>query len=551
LLANSCWQIVVLGGPMDEATDRELTVVSADPDKVCVALVQRTASQLAKMVRRREVSAVEVTQTHIASIEERDSTINAIPVRLFASALDQARDVDRRIAQGEDVGALAGVPITVKECFDVAGHPTTVGLTHRNTPAAHNAWAVDAVGAAGGVVVGKTNVPQLMLMYETDNPLYGQTVNPWNHARVVGGSSGGEAAALAAGFSALGIGTDLGGSIRVPASMCGVCGFKPTSHRLSRLGAARNFRGMEAFGFQPGPMARSVGDLRLAMKVLSTHLPLDPELPPVSEDWSEHEVRGLRVATLAPDSLFPRHPVVDRALRRAETALRDRGVVVEQVEFPFAEEAFEIYVRLLAADAGHDVRQLSKGSRLAPQVRKMILAAQVPFWARPAMAAVLRAIGKADEAKFLITAVGVSASGYWKTVERLQKLTADFYDWMRRGNWDAWLAPAHRLPAFRHGQSLDLLAGATDAFFPNLLGAPAGVVPITRVAEEEKVRLDDQVGHRRKVLIRADHKVAGLPVGIQVAALRWQDNRVLNLLAAIESHVKRDDSFPSTPCGFS
>lgn len=525
-------------------------MVSADPDDACVAtdLVQRTASQLAKMVREGDVSAVEVTEAHIANIEEHDSTINAIPVRLFESALGQARHVDRRIGQGEEVGGLAGVPVTVKECFDVAGHPTTVGLTHRSTPAAHNAWVVDAVGAADGVVVGKTNVPQLMLMYETDNPLYGRTVNPWNHERVVGGSSGGEAAALAAGFSALGIGTDLGGSIRVPASMCGVCGFKPTSHRLSRRGAARNFRGMEAFGFQPGPMARSVGDLRLGMKVLSTHLPLDPELPPVSEDWSEQDVRGLRVAAFGPDSLFPRHPVVDRALKRTETALRDVGVVVDQVEFPFAEEAFDIYVRLLAADAGNDVRRLSRGSQLAPQVRKMILAARIPFWVRPAIAAVLRAIGKADDAKFLTTAVGVSASGYWKTVERLQKLTADFYHWMRRGNWDAWLAPAHRLPAFRHGQSLDLLGGATDAFFANLLGTPAGVVPITRVDADEKVRLDDQVGHRRKVLIRADDQSADLPVGIQVAALRWQDNRVLDLLAAIESQVREDASFPSTPC---
>lgn len=510
-------------------------------------LTQLDARRLAELVGSREVSAVEVTQAHFSRIEKHDSTINSMPVKLFELAEAQARDIDHRMAKGESVGPLAGVPVSIKECFDVAGFPTTLGLTHRTGPAASNAWVIDSIQNAGGVVIGKTNVPQLMMMYETVNPLYGRTVNPWNHQRVVGGSSGGEAAALAAGFSALGVGTDLGGSIRIPASFCGICGFKPTSQRLPRAGAARNFRGMEAFVFQPGPLARSIADLRLAMQVLTNDLPADPEVPPVVELWQQQPVHGMRVAALAPDKLFPRHPSVERAMALAESALVGAGVVVERVEFPFADKTFELYVRLLAADAGHDVRQLARGSELAPQLRKMIWAARVPMWLRPALAALLRGIGSGDEARFVSIAIGSSASGYWQTVDRLHKLIDDFYQWMAAGQWDAWLSPAYRLPAFRHGQALDLLAAATDSIFPNLHGAPAGVVPVTRVAHGESLDLADQSGKRRKTLQFVDEEAAELPVGVQIAAGRWEDNRVLNLLQAIESQVASDPTFPRTP----
>jgi fatty acid amide hydrolase len=506
-------------------------------------LTRVDATSLVQLMSRREVSAVEIAHAYIARVEQVDDRLQAMPVRYFERALREASRVDNRLASGDDVGLLAGVPVSLKECFDVAGTPTTIGLTHRTQPAPEDSWLVPMIAKAGGILIGKTNVPQLMLMYETDNPVYGRTTNPWNDERVCGGSSGGEAAAVSAGLSALGIGTDLAGSIRVPATFCGVCGLKPTSHRLPQTGVAGVFRGMEAFVFQPGPLARSVADLRLAMQILTAEGPQgDPNVPPLKESWSPRPVEGLRVASAAPDAVFPRHPSVERAMSLAETSLRDQGVLVERVEIPGGEQAFDLYVRLLAADGGADVRRLANGSRLDRRVRQMVWMARLPNPMRPIMAMLLRGLGAGDEARFVRAARRLSADEYWQLVDRLQTFGRSFDDWMRTNRWDAWLSPACRIPAFRHGQSLDLLVAPVDACLANLLGTPAGVVPITRVHVGEQIEAPKgrRTSWRDRALCRADQDAAGLPVGVQLAARRWQDRRVLDLLQAIEDRAWSD-----------
>lgn len=516
-----------------------------------------TAVQIADGVRRRRFSAVAVIESHIARTQRFDGLVNALPVRFFREAMLQAEALDGRIAAGESVGILAGVPVSVKECFDVAGSAATVGLTTEFPAAKEDAWVVRAIRDADGIVLGKSNVPQLMVLYETDNPRFGRTANPWNLQRVVGGSSGGEAGALSAGFTALGMGTDLGGSIRIPASFCGVCGFKPTSQRLPRSGAFRNFRGMEAFGFQPGPMARSVGDLRLAMHVLES-FPFhgDPNVPPVSTNWDvekkrcEIDLTGVRVASVEPDDAFPRHTAVDLAMQRAETALKASGVVLERVEFPYFSQAFDLYVRILAADGGRDVRRLAKGSRLHPLIRQMFMVARIPAWTRPIVGRVLHTLGARDEAIFVRAAAPTSAAGYWKLVARLENLIQEFHYWMTNNRWSAVLTPVFRTPAFCHGQGLDLIAAATDAFFPSLIGAPAGVVPIRRVLAGDERAIQNQHPRRRRVLERVQHGAEGLPIGIQLFAPRWQDPLVLDLLQAIEDDVQRDSGYPATPVKF-
>ncbi len=190
-----------------------------------------------------------------------------------------------RLASGANrLGALAGLPITVKESFHVAGTPTTVGLTARAThKAPADAYHVARMRAAGAVVLGKTNVPQLVMSNDSQNPLYGRTKNPWNPERSAGGSSGGEAAAIAAGCSPLGIGSDIGGSVRLPANVCGICALKPTSGRLTMAGHLDVVPGQETILAQPGPMARFVGDLDLAFRFLCTpeQALVDPTVPPV------------------------------------------------------------------------------------------------------------------------------------------------------------------------------------------------------------------------------------------------------------------------------
>lgn len=229
------------------------------------------AAQLAGQVRSRDLSASEVLEAHIETIEALNPSLNAIVLPLFESARAEAADIDERLARGEAVGPLAGVPVTIKELFDVAGTPSSLGLEGRDQPAEQDDPLVTRLRDAGALAIGKTNLAQLVIFVESDNPVYGRTDNPWDLERTPGGSSGGEGAAVVSGCSALGLGSDVGGSVRVPAHFSGICGLKPTSGRLpleSRI-HANFFPHQDAIVDQPGPFAREVADVDLGYRVLA------------------------------------------------------------------------------------------------------------------------------------------------------------------------------------------------------------------------------------------------------------------------------------------
>lgn len=229
-----------------------------------------TAAELADAVRSRRVGALDLCRAAIARIERLDGAINAVVVRDFERACEQARRCDEAVARGES-GALLGVPMTVKESYNVAGLPTTWGLApFRNFRPAEDAVLVTRLKAAGAVILGKTNVPPALADWQSTNPIHGRTVNPHDPTRTPGGSSGGGAAALAAGMVPLELGSDIGGSIRVPAHFCGVFGHKPSFGLLPARGhAPPGADGAGADLAVCGPLARTAADLELAMSVLA------------------------------------------------------------------------------------------------------------------------------------------------------------------------------------------------------------------------------------------------------------------------------------------
>lgn len=212
------------------------------------ALIDLSAVQMADMVVRGDVSAAELVEAHIERIEQVNPALNAVVVRRYEQARAEAQETDKRRARGESLGPLGGVPITIKESIDVAGTPSTFGLPWRaNTLAECDEAHVAQMKAAGAVILGKTNVAQQLLYAESDNPLYGRTNNPWNPERTAGGSSGGEGAIIAAGGSLLGLGTDIGGSVRFPAAFCGIASLETDGGAHPRPGplqrADRSARG--------------------------------------------------------------------------------------------------------------------------------------------------------------------------------------------------------------------------------------------------------------------------------------------------------------------
>ncbi|MEZ5939453.1 MAG: amidase family protein [Hyphomonadaceae bacterium] len=227
-----------------------------------------SATALTAALRKKAVSALELCDAAIARIEALDGSINAVIVRDFERARADARRADDALGRGE-TRPLLGVPMTVKESFDLRGYPSTWGMTeNREHRAAEPALAVQRLKTAGAVVLGKTNVPPMLADWQSDNPVYGRTNNPWNLERSPGGSSGGSAAAVAMGFSALEIGTDIGGSVRVPAAFCGVYGLKSSYGVIPLTGHSA---GGAVIAPAPlsvaGPLARSAEDLALLMKV--------------------------------------------------------------------------------------------------------------------------------------------------------------------------------------------------------------------------------------------------------------------------------------------
>ena len=234
-----------------------------------------SAAEIARKIRAKELSAREVVDAQIRRIEEVNPLLNAVVIPLFEQARREADAADTAQLRGDPLGPLHGVPITIKEQFLVEGTATTFGLpSQKHHRAEEDGPLVKRLRDAGAIILGKTNVSQMLLFIESDNHLYGRTNNPWNLERTCGGSSGGEAAIIAAGGSPLGLGGDFGGSIREPAHFYGIQGLKPTSLRLTNFDTRSDLlpRGQEVILPQPGPMARTVADLAQSETIQAPHL---------------------------------------------------------------------------------------------------------------------------------------------------------------------------------------------------------------------------------------------------------------------------------------
>src|SRR6202047_1969967 len=278
-----------------------------------------SAREIAAKIRCKAVSPVEVARAHLDRIERMNPRLNAFVDYKPEAVLTQAREAEKAILRGDDVGPLHGVPVSIKSAIDVAGHRCEAGTRLRaGHIAAENAPLVARLRAAGAVILGVTNTPELLMAWETDNLLYGRTNNPWDLTRPAGGSSGGEAAAIAAGLSAGGVGSDGGGSIRVPAHFCGICGLKPTPGRIPSTGHFPKSGGPFALIGVVGPMARTVADLKVLFEVMQGPDIGDTCAAPVPARWpSEDETKKLRIGYFEDDGRTPVTPETRAAVRTA------------------------------------------------------------------------------------------------------------------------------------------------------------------------------------------------------------------------------------------
>jgi Asp-tRNA(Asn)/Glu-tRNA(Gln) amidotransferase A subunit family amidase len=454
------------------------------------ALVLEPAVRQLELLREGSVAVVELADAHIAQIERVNPGINAFADFDAERVRAQARVLDARRGNR---GPLHGLPVTVKSSISTAGYKCEIGsFLHEGEIPRRDAVVVARMRAAGALILGTTNCPELLMAYETDNLLHGRTANPWDVTRTPGGSSGGEAAAIAAGMSAAGLGSDSGGSVRVPAHFTGICTLKPTPGRIPAGGHLPPNVGPFATLGAIGPMARTMEDVALLFRSLCGQDPHDPASPPVAlRSPSAQDLRAISIGVFEDDGLVPVTPETRVAVQAAAAALREAGFRVEPFRPRTLEQLRKLWVKFFVQCGAmfYEPTIRCKRAQLSPVFQGFLAIAE----AIPPLTAteLLNAWAELD----LLRA------------KMLEEMSA----------YPLLLCPVASIPAWRHGERAWQVEGREIAYLDavrytqwfNVLACPAAVVP---------------VGQSRE----------GLPIGVQVVARPFEDEVALGIAGIVD-----------------
>jgi Asp-tRNA(Asn)/Glu-tRNA(Gln) amidotransferase A subunit family amidase len=457
-------------------------------------LTLQSAASMAEKIRKKELSPIELVEAHLARIEKLNPKLNAFVQVDAEGARRAARQAEHAALHGEKLGPLHGVPISIKSSIDVADLRCESGTRLRaGFVASHDAPLVSRLRKAGAIILGNTNTPELLMAWETDNLLYGRTNNPWDLSRTPGGSSGGEAAAIASGCSAGGVGSDGGGSIRVPAHFSGICGLKPTPGRIPATGHFPTSVGPFALLGVVGPMARTVADLKVLFEVMQGPDDGDPSSAPVPLRWPSHsELKKHRIGYFEDDGRTPVTSETRVAVRTAAEVLKRAGFEVAPFRPDGLEQARKLWWQFFGIAGGMLLGPMIKGrdADLSPILK------QFSSWvaAEPSH-------------------TGQTLLDTWimRDVVRMETFSQ-----MRE--YPILLCPVASIPAFRHGERSWEIDGQKVRYLDawsytewfNLLGTPAAAVPVGKSNE-------------------------GLPIGVQIVARPWEEELVLAIAAELEA----------------
>ncbi len=478
-------------------------------------LVFTPAHQLARMIKERSVSAVEVLEAHLNQISQHNSKLNAI-CTLNQNALETAKQADEALASCENWGLLHGVPITIKDIFETEEVRTTAGYKPlKDYIPTRDATVVARLRGAGAIILGKSNTAELAGEYQSVNDLFPPVNNPWNLDCTAGGSSGGSAATVAAGFSPLDIGNDVSGSIRQPAHFCGVYGLKTTDRRVSSAGQIPEVPGQPKCIRQMqtiGPLARCIEDLRLSFTLIAGADIRQPDIAPVPFDTiSGKSLQDLRVAWMDGWDKLPVAAEIKSAMQAVAKDLTEAGVKVEswipQIDI---EEILQLCDRLIAYNFVYSqpVDFATAKKRIPMIFREMTQGDKE-----------LRKISNMGD--YLPELLNPTLKGYFTALTRRDKFISQMDKAM--DNWDVWLCPVAMTCAFTHrpmGTFIDvdgrkvpylLVNGAYTSLF-NLTGNPVVVIPIGFTKD-------------------------GLPIGMQIVGKRWKEMELLSIAQKLDEIV--------------
>uniref|UniRef100_A0A672YJW1 Fatty-acid amide hydrolase 1 n=1 Tax=Sphaeramia orbicularis TaxID=375764 RepID=A0A672YJW1_9TELE len=476
-------------------------------------------SELTKQLKDGSLSPEDVFYTYMEKAIDVHKKLNCC-TGIILESFEQLKTI-----HSSKEGLLYGVPVSIKENFDcqvIYDLSSLVVFVCINVHFEEDSVLVKVLKSQGAIPFVKTNLPQALLNYDCSNPIYGQTVNPHNLQKTSGGSSGGEGALLGGGGSVLGLGSDIGGSIRFPASFCGVCGLKPTAGRLSSKGLKTILPGQKSVLSCPGPMAKDVDSLALFMQaVLCDHMfSLDPTIPPVPFNVQMYQSRKpLRIGYLENDGYTQPSPSMLRGIREVKALLERAGHTLVPYKPPRIKYALhELIVRGVLADGGATMLQKLKGSPVDPALIEQVKPYYLPKWIKKTMS-------------FLLSPVVSSL---------LPSMHLNISEW-RRLDIDVLLCPMLG-PAFNFFYCSRLTCAVSYTMIYNLLNFPAGCLPVSTVTEQDEEELRHYKGNYQDMWDRHFKKAVtgsvGLPVAVQCVALPWHDELCLRFMKEVEELVK-------------
>ena len=478
-------------------------------------LLFKPAYEIARMIRERQVSSVEVLEAYLNQISQHNSKLNAI-CTINDKALETAKQADEALVKGESWGLLHGVPITIKDIFETAGLLTTAGYKPlKDYIPARDATVVARLRDAGAIILGKSNTAELAGEYQSVNDIFPAVNNPWNLNYTAGGSSGGSAASVAAGFSPLDIGNDVSGSIRQPAHFCGVYGLKPTDRRVSSAGQIPEVPGQPKCIRQMqtvGPLARCVEDLRLCFTLIAGKDIRQPDIAPVPLDIpSGKPLQDLRIAWMDGWDKLPVTAEIQSAIKAVIDNLAEKKLQIEKWQPPFdIEETIQLSDLLIAYNFVYSqpVDFATAKKRIPMIFREMTQGDKE-----------LREISNMGD--YLPQLLNPTLQGYFTALTKRDRIIAQMDEAM--SPWDVWLCPVSMTTAFTHrpmGRFIEvdgrkvpyLLANGGYTSLLNLTGHPVVVIPIGFTQD-------------------------GLPIGMQIVGKRWQEMELLSITEKLDEIV--------------
>ncbi|XP_013420226.1 fatty-acid amide hydrolase 1 isoform X2 [Lingula anatina] len=484
------------------------------------SITELSLSELVASLKNGRLKAVDVLNAYQSKAIEQNEQYNFI-----TTFLEEAEDAALALDESDKPkGMLHGVPVSLKDFF-----------------------TVKVLKYQGAIPFMKTNIPQTNLHFDCSNPIFGRTLNPWSKQRTPGGSSGGEAAAIAAGSSIVGMGSDIGGSIRIPAHFCGICGIKPTVGRISKKGL-HMFKGENLLAASMGPMGRDVDSVATMMKALLVPymFELDPMTPPLTFNTEEYESnRPLKIGFYLEDDWSVPIPACNRAVELAVATLKSQGHEVVPYSPTRAQEMYlDYYMRFCMADGGQELlKSLEDEPVFDPTIKGQVSVLKLPKILRTTLAILLKPMMP------LLSRMILCLNGF-RSIKDMNEKKCDIQEWQLKilQDWerlglDAVVCPVAPCVAVLNGYPAKCLGALSYTAYYNLADFPAGVVPVTTVTAEDDQNLKSYYNY--DVLWMKNMKMGcvdaiGLPVGVQCVTKPWHEELCLRVMRDVENGLKKD-----------